>query len=268
MVCTSDEQNLEEMGTYLLKSCRGGRHLFHFRETDSTSNRAHELARKGYPEGTVVLADSQTMGRGQLGRSWYSPKGKGIYLSLILRPDTNPARMPGITLMTAVCLAEAFTDTCGVVASIKWPNDLLVRGRKLSGILTEMALTGETLDYVIVGVGINLTHGEDDFPEEIRSRSTSIMMETGTLPDRTSIVGSFLGRFERAYREFLEEGSGSFAERWKSLSGMVGKAVVVEYAGTVLEGTVSGIDEIGALLVRDRDGRDRRILSGQVSLVG
>jgi BirA family biotin operon repressor/biotin-[acetyl-CoA-carboxylase] ligase len=244
------------------------RHIFQFGETDSTNSKAHELARQGYPEGTLILADHQTSGRGQFGRTWHSPDGKGVYLSLVLRPDTSPARIPGITLLTAVCLAETFSESHGLEISIKWPNDILVRGRKLSGILTEMVLTGDILDYVIVGVGINLTQGMDDFPEEIRPHATSFMLEVCSYPDREAIIAEFLERFEKAYRVFLERGIDSFAGRWTSLSGMMGRIIAVESAGATMEGTAAGIDDMGALLVRCRDGCIRRIISGRISLIG
>jgi BirA family biotin operon repressor/biotin-[acetyl-CoA-carboxylase] ligase len=175
--------------------------------------------------------------------------------------------MPGITLMTAVCLAEAFMETCGLEISIKWPNDIHVRGRKLSGILTEMVMAGGTLDYIIVGVGINLSHGEDDFPEEIRCSATSIMMETGSCPGQTPVIKAFLERFERAYQVFVDRGVESIVQRWSDLSGMIGRHVLVESAGPALDGTISGIDDEGALIVRCTDGCERSILSGHITLL-
>lgn len=260
-------QDIQDLRASLSTDGLSAEHLFHFADIDSTSSRAHELARQGYPEGTLVLADCQTMGRGQHGRGWHSAQGKGAYLSLLLRPCAKPAHMTGLTLMTAVCLAEAIMETCGVAASIKWPNDLLVRGRKLSGILTEMSLTGEAIDHVIVGVGINLSHEEHDFPEEIRRQSTSIRMESGSHPGRATVVHAFLVRFTRAYRGYLEQGFASFASRWEDLSCMTGRAVRVACAGSAIEGIATGIDETGALVVRCTEGSEHMIVSGQVTLV-
>lgn len=255
-----------ELKAALMEDGVGIRHLFCFAQTDSTNTRAHELARAGYPEGTMVLADSQSAGRGQFNRVWHSPAGKGIYLSLILRPKASPALMHGITLMTAVCLAETFREACSLEVCIKWPNDILARGRKLSGILTEMVTTGDALDYVIVGVGINLTHAEQDFPEEIRCSATSVFMETGSCQGGVSLIRTFLQRFDAAYRAFLRSGIESVISKWCDLSGMVGRHVRVETAGTSLSGTVSGVDEDGFLVVRCADGSERRVLSGDVTL--
>ena len=233
--------------------------VFHYTETDSTNMRAHALARQGSPEGTIVIADSQTAGRGQFGRSWHSPPGKGIYLSVILRPKIPPMRMLGATLMSAVCLADVLKGLCRIDAAIKWPNDLLVRGRKISGILTEMSSKGGVLDYFIVGVGINLAHTREDFPPEIRDKATSVLLETGSVCDRTNLVTAFLRVFHLSYREYLENGPASFADRWNTLSATNGKRVRIRHAGTHNEGIFMGIDDNGAVLIRGDDGLIRRL---------
>ncbi|HOM28639.1 MAG TPA: biotin--[acetyl-CoA-carboxylase] ligase [Deltaproteobacteria bacterium] len=241
--------------------------VIHVRETLSTNSLAHSLARLGHPEGTVVIADSQTAGRGQFGRSWHSAEGKGLYLSVILKPAMRAARMSGITLVTAVCLAQALRDDCGIHACIKWPNDILARGKKLAGILTEISITGDELDHLVVGVGVNLDHEAHDFPPEIRDKATSIRLEAGGKDGSASFVAAFLEAFYRGYREFLATGFDAFRGRWNSMSAMTGKRVLVRHAGGLhLEGVSLGVDSQGALVVLCPGGQRKRVLSGEIEL--
>jgi BirA family biotin operon repressor/biotin-[acetyl-CoA-carboxylase] ligase len=237
-------------------------HIHHLKETDSTNKRAHELAIAGSPEGTVVIADCQTAGRGQFGRSWHSPKGKGIYLSIILRPAKPPEVMSGMTLITGLCIARMLKSVCNLYVNIKWPNDITVRRRKLAGVLTEMSATRCMVDYIIVGVGMNLLQTKDDFTPELRERATSVFMETGVRYERAAISASFLAMFHELYREYLEKGLQGFTEMINSRLEDIGQKVIVDHGSRIITGTLIGIDQTGAMILINEDGRRQRIVSG------
>lgn len=240
-----------------------GRNIVHFAETASTNITAKELAADGAKEGTLVLAETQTKGKGRLGREWSSPAGVGLWLSLILRPPILPPATPQITLLTAVALAEE-VKKLGIPAGIKWPNDLLVSGKKLAGILTEMGAETDRVNYVVVGVGINVNTAE--FPPEIADIATSLRLEAGKHIERRRLLQNFLVNWERWYDRWLAEGFAPVREAWLRESVTVGQEVKVTSITGVTAGTAVGLDSDGALLLQTPDGAVRRILSGDVTL--
>jgi len=268
--CLMDAPDLllkNEIQEKLTAKIFGAGEIVHFHETDSTNSRARELAERGSPEGTVVVAEKQTVGRGRKGRSWFSDDKGGIYMSIILRPLLSPGDTAGITLMTAVALAEALLSIAPIDVKIKWPNDILVNGKKLSGILTEMDAGMDSVNYIIVGVGINVNADIDNFPDEVREVATSISAETGMKLSRNDVICAFLERLEFYYESSRKEGFASVIEKWKSLSDIIGRPVRVDVVNGSFTGRVADIDPSGILVLEDKDGNTKRIISGDVTIM-
>lgn len=236
----------------------GGR-IVYLPSVGSTNEAAKEAARQGAREGTLVIADQQTSGKGRLGRPWASPSGAGIWMSLVLRPQAPPYQAPRLTLVAAVAVGEAVRAVTGLDAGIKWPNDLQVGGRKFCGILTEMEAELDRVAFVICGIGINV----NAVPDQFRPGATSLKEEAGRTLRRAPLVAAVLASFERWYdRPFAEALS-----RWRELSITLGRKVSVVPAagGSPVEGIARDVDEEGALLV-EVDGKVRRVVAGEVSI--
>lgn len=234
-------------------------------ETDSTNSRASELAGKSAPHGTIVCADSQTAGRGRLGRKWESPPGTNLYLSLLLRPPLEPSRAPAITLVTAVALAMAVEKTTSLGAGLKWPNDLYLGGRKAAGILAETTGDPDRLRHVVIGVGLNVNADIESFPEYLRDRATSLRIETGKVFRRVAILARFLDAFVECYGEFLSSGFGAMLPEWNRRDILKGKKVTLRHGGREARGIAVGVDESGMLLFRrEASNKAERISSGEI----
>jgi BirA family biotin operon repressor/biotin-[acetyl-CoA-carboxylase] ligase len=247
-----------------LTANRLGSNFHYFSEIDSTNRYARQLAENGAREGEIVIAEAQTQGRGRLGRRWQSPPFANIYFSVILRPRLPPAHAPQITLMAAVALAETVASIIAQSATIKWPNDILVGGKKLAGILTEAACDSERLHYVILGIGVNLNYRLAAMPDEIRTRATSIAELIGKSVSRESFLRRLIHDLDRCYGELEEAGFGSLAPRWEAQFGLRGQRVRVELFDQIVTGWARGIDRDGALLVQDDQGRMQRVIAGDV----
>jgi BirA family transcriptional regulator, biotin operon repressor / biotin---[acetyl-CoA-carboxylase] ligase len=243
---------------------RIGAQLHYFLEIGSTNSHARELAEAGAAEWTVVVAESQSQGRGRLGRRWESPAFKNLYLSILLRPKLSPAHAAQITLMAAVALADVVDSYIPGQAAIKWPNDILIGTRKLAGILTEVSCDAEQVHYVILGIGINLNFATDAMPEEIRRRATSLLEITGKPVHRESFLQGLLQGIERCYGELEQAGFTALARRWQSYFAWRGRRVRVESLDQCTIGTAKGIDRDGALVLVDDHGVEQRILAGDV----
>lgn len=233
---------------------------------DSTNREAKSLAGKSAAEGTVVVAEEQTGGRGRLERPFFSPPGKGIWLSIILRPPFLPQEAPKCTLLAAVAVAEAMQEF-GLQAGIKWPNDILYEGKKLVGILTEMSAEMDGIKYIVVGIGINVNISRDEFPEELREIATSLsIMKREEIP-RVAFLQAVLRAFDRLYAEVLASGFAPVFAAWRRYAVTLGKEVRVlgVRTGENFEGRAVDIDEDGALLVETESGI-RRVLAGDVSI--
>lgn len=240
----------------------------HYMETvDSTNRFAIELALGGAPEGTIVLADGQTAGRGRLHRSWQSPPGCNLYLSVILRPAIPPHDAPQITLLAGVAVAEAISAVCPGRVGIKWPNDLLIGGRKVCGILTETKMVMGGIDSVIVGVGLNVNMERADFDPAHRETATSLREETGRDHSRENLLFLLCERFEQWYEIFLHGGFAPVREEWLARAGMAGKRLRILFLDEVREEVFAGIDRDGALLIADEQGGVRRIIAGDATIM-
>jgi BirA family biotin operon repressor/biotin-[acetyl-CoA-carboxylase] ligase len=242
--------------------------LFFAGQAESTNTLAMEMAAKGCPEGTVVIADSQTGGKGRLGRTWISPAGVNLYLSIVVRPGIQPRDATGLTLLSAVACASAIRQSCSIPVSIKWPNDLLVGSRKLGGILTEIRADMDRISHAVIGIGINVNLPEQDMPEDIRKIATSVLIESGKTSSRTGLAAALLKEFDSWYMLLLNGGKREIAERWIGLSSTIGRHVRVALGDRIFEGIAEGIDEEGLLIVRMADGSSRKFSAGDVTIGG
>jgi BirA family biotin operon repressor/biotin-[acetyl-CoA-carboxylase] ligase len=242
-----------------------GKEIHHYREIGSTQEAARGLAAEGAKEGTVVIAEIQTRGKGRRGRKWYSPVG-GVYMSVILRPQISPARAPLLTLLAGVVVAKALRRLYNLKAELKWPNDVMVKDRKICGILTEMTAETEAINYCIVGIGVNANVELAHFPPEFRASTTSLKEELGARVSRVELVRDLLGEIERLYAVFKERGPAPILEEWKILTNTLGTQVQVIGQTEVVEGRAVDVDQDGALIIRLADGSLKRIIAGDLSL--
>lgn len=249
----------------LLKTKTFGKSYTYLESVDSTNTQAKQLALKGAKEGTVVVAESQVSGRGRIQRGWYSPYGKGIWFSVILRPNFLPIEAPKCTLMAAVALTKAFHELGLTNAGIKWPNDILINNRKLVGILTEMQASMEEIDYIIIGMGINVTTMEQDLPKEMAGIGTSFLAEGLTI-SRKEVFAAVLKHLEAQYNEVIMEGFENTLNEWRRLNVVLGKEVQVKMPDSSYVGFADDIDEDGNLLVTKPDGTTSRVVAGDVSV--
>jgi BirA family transcriptional regulator, biotin operon repressor / biotin---[acetyl-CoA-carboxylase] ligase len=241
--------------------------IHYFPEISSTNSYARERAESGAGEGELVVAESQSQGRGRLGRRWESPPFANLYVSILLRPKLSPAHVAQITLMAAVALAEVVEGFVPEKPAIKWPNDILLGGKKLAGILTEAACSAERVEYVVLGIGVNLNYACSAMPEEIRRRATSVLEAAGRPVQRESFLRRLIQGVERCYGELEQAGFDALAARWEGYFAWRGRRVRVELLDQVTTGTAQGIDRDGALVIVDDGGIAHRILAGDVILV-
>ena len=233
-------------------------------QTPSTNDEAKALAQRGAPEGTVVLAEHQTRGRGRQGRTFTSPAGVGIYLSLLLRPRMDTARLPQLTLLVAVAVAEAIAEVSALPVRLKWPNDVEMHGKKVAGILTEAVVRIGQPAAVIIGIGINVNTTLEQFPHALQHRVTSLALTTGHAWSRHQLIARLLAHLERLYDAFQQAGVASILERWLHYGRIVGRRVRLSQAPAEAPGTVQGLAADGALLVQLADGRLQRVISGDI----
>ncbi len=238
-----------------------------FERVGSTNEAAWEEAEKGAAEWTVVIADEQTSGRGRLSRKWHSPAGLGAWMSVVLRPDVRPSVAPGITMCASLAVAKALRKLHPMSVSLKWPNDVMVKGRKICGILTEMKAAGDRVEFVVCGMGINLNQGTDDFPPELRDSATSVFLATGHRADRTALVAELMSQFEKLYGVFLQRGLPALMGEWRSMCPLFGTIVRIKTRGETVEGVFHDIDAGGALVLRLESGVHRSFLAGDVEPV-
>lgn len=246
-----------------------GNQVYFLDEVDSTNVYATALAQKGVPEGAVIVADCQTKGKGRLkNRVWQSPQQKNLYTSIVLRPTVEPFMAPQLTLAAGVAVAEHLSTYCPEAVTLKWPNDVHIRGKKVCGILTEMRTTGGKIDFVIMGVGLNINMRKEDFHEEIRESSTSLREETGNDIPRVDFAASLYQSLGKWYEQYKRQGFTSIKSAWLEYSGIKDRNVRVNSREEVQEGRVLGIDDYGALLLFDEKKKTRCILAGDVSIIG
>jgi BirA family biotin operon repressor/biotin-[acetyl-CoA-carboxylase] ligase len=243
-----------------------GRALAHLPRTGSTNDVAKEWATQGAPEGAVVVADEQTRGRGRLGRRWLAPRGTCLLCSILFRPDLPPAQVQQLTMLCALSAADAIKETADLAAWLKWPNDLVVKSpewKKLAGVLTETAFTGQRVDYAVVGIGINVNVASETLPT-LDANATSILVETGRTVGRAALLATLLAGVERRY-EALQAGESAHSE-WASRLATLGQRVQATTSQGTLAGVAESVDADGALLLRTPDGGLHRIAVGDVTL--
>lgn len=250
-----------------------GRAFTHLPRTGSTNDVAKELAAQGAAEGTVVVADEQTAGRGRLGRRWFAPPSTCLLCSILFRPDLAPAQARRLTMVCALAAADAIEAVAGLYVWLKWPNDLVIKyqmpnaksqaWRKLAGVLTETGITGDRLEYVIVGIGINVNVGAEDLPA-LDPRATSVLAETGQTTDRAGLLAAMLAGVEQRY-EALQKGTSPHKE-WAARLATLGHQVQATSAEETLVGVAESVDEDGGLLLRTTDGVLHRLVVGDVTL--
>lgn len=241
--------------------------IIYYKQLDSTNTEIARLAMQGAEHGTVVVAELQTAGRGRKGRSWESPAGENIYMSVLLRPDFVPDKAPMLTLVMAYSVAQVIEEFEFAEVQIKWPNDLVLSGKKICGILTEMQLKGSEIDYVVVGVGINVNTRK--FPVELEDKATSLFLESGSKFERETIVENIVDNFEHAYRQFCNAQDLSFLQEvYNSMLVNAGKEVRVLEPGNEYTAYAQGINSKGELMVRMLNGEEKAIYAGEVSVRG
>ncbi|MCJ7857097.1 biotin--[acetyl-CoA-carboxylase] ligase [Lachnospiraceae bacterium NSJ-143] len=246
--------------------CVIGSEVICFDEVVSTNEECKKLGYSGEKEGIVVVADNQTGGKGRLGRAWSSRNGEGVYMSVLLRPDISPARLSSITLCAGLAVCLALREDFGIDALIKWPNDIVVDGRKICGILTEMSGQLQKVDFVVVGIGININTRE--FPEEISKKASSLYCIAGREFKRSPVAKSVLTRFDSIYSVFAEYGFSAFRSEYEKYCVNTGKRVRIINRSGEFEATAVGVDDDGELIVLKDNGEKTAVFSGEVSVRG
>lgn len=243
-----------------------GRRIQYYPELPSTNDEAKRLAPTGCPEGTVVITECQTGGKGRMGRPWFSPRGRGLWFTVLLRPPVNPAETPQVTMVAAVAVAEAIREHTGVEAVIKWPNDILVAGKKLCGILVELNAEMDRVNFMVAGIGLNVNIPRPEFPPDIGATATSLQAEAGRHIPRVPLLRALLASLEMWYQLWLREGFVPVLDRWRELCVTLDCPVTVHTVRETYTGHAVDVDETGALLVRTADGGLERLLAGEVTL--
>jgi BirA family transcriptional regulator, biotin operon repressor / biotin---[acetyl-CoA-carboxylase] ligase len=243
-----------------------GREIQVFEETTSTNDLMARLARSGVKEGVVVFAESQSKGRGRMGRRWISPARKGLWFSVLLRPDISPQAATQLTVASATALARAITLQTGIVPEIKWPNDILIRGKKIAGILTEMSAELDHLKEVILGIGIDVNLEANEFPAALRKIATSLRIESGQMVDRAGLAVAILRELDRDYERVKRGEFDIVAEQWQEHCSTIGSQVSIRIGDRVVRGLAESLDADGALLLRSQHGHLERIIGGDVTM--
>jgi BirA family biotin operon repressor/biotin-[acetyl-CoA-carboxylase] ligase len=250
-----------------LATRRIGSRLVCLKETESTNAVAFRLAEEGAPEGTVVFADAQSAGKGRLGRVWISPAGVNLYCSVVLRPPITPVAACQLTFLSVVAVARAIESCTELAPQIKWPNDILVSGKKVAGLLNEMNAETEKVNFVVLGIGVNLNMRLSQLGEGVRHPATSLLEEGGVEVDRVAFARALLKELDQLYDRFLVEGEGPVRAEWLERSAIRGRSVRVSCGAREFSGEVQGVDAFGALLVRLPGGAVETVLSGDVTLI-
>jgi BirA family biotin operon repressor/biotin-[acetyl-CoA-carboxylase] ligase len=243
-----------------------GRDIRVFEETTSTNDVVEKLARDGVKEGAVVYAECQTKGRGRLGRKWVSPPHKGLWFSILLRPDLRPQMATQLTVASATALRRAIKLQTGLSPEIKWPNDILVGGKKVAGILTEMSAELDRVRYVILGIGVDVNLAAPEFPADLRKIATSLRLETGKPVSRAELAVHILRELDRDYALICAGKFTGVADEWEAHCTTIGRVVTVHLGSRQVRGRVESLDDDGALLLRSEHGHLERIIGGDVTL--
>jgi BirA family biotin operon repressor/biotin-[acetyl-CoA-carboxylase] ligase len=239
--------------------------IFSFKTIASTNTTAINYAESGLPEGTLVIADSQKKGRGRLGRKWHSPPGKGLYFSLILRPELPPDRVAGLSLMAGLALIRAIIDFTGAPVQMKWPNDILFNKKKLAGILVELVAELDRVEYMILGIGVNVNYNRKDFPLGLQRKSTSLKIITKKKIQRVALLQNILAEFESLYQIFCRHGFKYISSELINHSAVIGNRITLSIGKGKITGKAVGFDDMGGLIVKTKQGL-RSYSAGEVTL--
>ncbi len=243
-----------------------GREVLVFQETDSTQRIVEQFARDGVAEGLVVFAENQKQGKGRLGRKWVSPAKSGLWFSTLLRPGWRPDKVTRLTVLAAVAIMRAIENETGLEIEIKYPNDLMIKGRKLCGILAEMLTEVDYVQYVVLGIGINVNTLLSDYPDEIQPIVTSLRIATGEIFGRSLLAAKVLSSLDHVYREVQNKGFSTIAEEWSDRCSTLGKKITAIFGNEKVRGTAIAIDEEGALVIQMDDGTIKTLRGGDITL--
>ena len=243
-----------------------GRDIQVFEETTSTNDVIEKLARDGVKEGVAVFAESQTRGRGRLGRKWMSPARKGLWFSVLLRPELRPQQATQLTVASATALRRAIQRQTGLAPEIKWPNDILVNRRKVAGVLTELSAELDRVKYLILGIGVDVNLSPGDFPPELRKTATSLKAELGKPVSRAELAVALLRELDEDYARITSGRFAAVADEWEEHGTTIGQEVVIRIGARQIRGRAESLGEDGALLVRTEHGHLERIVGGDVAL--
>ena len=260
--CESDAANILEN----LNCAHIGSVVVFLPEIDSTNNLVKTYLANGADEGLVVVAESQTGGRGRMGRAWHSPPEVGVYLSVLLKPPIEPDHLPHFTLLAGVAAVLTVNEFSHPPASLKWPNDVLIHGKKVCGLLCELTQNQGEPSGLIIGIGFNVNHLPDQFPEDLKNTATSLRVINSCLTDRLAVIRSFLMNLDREYQIYLKEGPRPMIEKWGLNTDLFGKKVAITRGTDITTGTAMRLDELGRLVLRRDDGHEETFDSGEVTL--
>ena len=266
LISVPDVLHADDLLARLYKTKIIGRDVRVFEQTTSTNDVIEKLARDGVKEGVVVFAESQTKGRGRLGRKWISPAHKGLWFSLLLRPDLRPQEVTQLMVASATALRRAIHSETGLNSEIKWPNDILVRGKKVAGILTEMSAELDRVQHVILGIGVNVNTGASEFQPELRKLATSLKIESGRAILRADLATAILYELDRNYARVCAGGFAALADEWEAHCTTIGRDVTIQVGERRLRGRAESLSDEGALLLRTEHGHLESIIGGDVTL--
>ena len=247
-----------------LQTATYGRSIDYYASCSSTQTLAYAAAQSGAPDGTLVVAEEQTAGKGRLSRPWDSAAQKGIWMSLIVRPSLMPQQAPQMTLVAAVAIVRAIEIVAGLEAAIKWPNDILIDGKKMTGILTELQSEPDRVKAIILGIGMNVNQEEEDFPVELKEIATSLKIASGKHIDRAKLIAEILGFIELYTKMYEKHGFGPIKLLWEGYSNTAGKRIRAVMLNETIEGTALGISDDGLLELQLDDGSVRGIYSADI----
>src|SRR5438445_1505176 len=266
LLSAPDALHADDLHSRLAKTKVVGRDIRVFEETTSSNDLVARLARDGLKEGVVVFAESQTKARGRLGRKWLSPAKKGLWFSVLLRPELRPQEATRLTIASATALRRAIAGQTGLAAEIKWPNDILVGGKKTAGILTELYAELDRVQYAILGIGIDVNLNPSDFPPELRSLATSLRMELGKAVSRPELAVRVLHELDCDYDRICSGRFGAVAEEWQEHCTTIGHEVVIRLGNRKIRGRAESLGDDGALLLRTEHGHLERVVGGDLTL--
>ncbi len=258
--------NQEELKQNLAGKLIGHR-LHYYESIDSTNEEAFRLGVQGAPEGTVLIAERQSAGKGRMQRVWYSPAGANIYTSIILRPTFETSRAPQISIAAGVAVAETINRYCPGKAWLKWPNDVLIDGKKVCGILAQMKMSVNAIDFIVVGIGMNVNLSHQEFPLDIQEIATSLAVETGREISRLELIISLYENLAKWYRQLAQNGFDPIKEKWLSLSSMIGKTVSVMFREETASGKAVDLGDDGSLIILTAGNEIMKVSAGDATIL-